>query len=322
MPAGRIALLIAALGSIGAADVMARVYTAAQVVSYWPGARVSAALTNPIAALSLPSASTGTGNNDGNFSPYNPHYAGGEIVQVGEGGSLTLRLERFVHPLSGVPSLGVWENIFLLMGSGGLSGSPAAVFGADSAWVEASADGINFVPAGFFTFSWFGNYWTESSGPYAKTGGGDRADFGRPHGLGLAEFSGLTYAGIMSLLNGTAGGTWIDLTTSGLERVGWIRFSGIPAGTTLEIDAVAINSALAGEPTALPQLRIEIAGELTRVTIPSSLTHAIYQLQHSELPSQGWVNLGPVLSGTGGDLVFTDETTPRPDKRFYRIVIP
>lgn len=322
MRAVRRFLLVTAMGVVSGQAASGTVYTAAEVTGYTPGSGVSSSLTDPSAALSLPSASTGSGTADGNFSPFNPHYRAGEIVQIGHGGQITLRLERFVHPLPGTPSLGVWENVFLVMGSGDLAGSPASVFGADSAMLEASADGINFYPVGVFSFDWFGNYWTDSSGPYAKLPGSIRADFGNPHGRSLPEFSDLSYDGVLSLLNGTGGGTWIDLSASGLDRVGWVRFSGVSAGLTLEIDAVAINSALAGAPTSVPALRLEVAAEANQITFPGSLAHAVYRLQSSDDLTQNWQNLGEAIQGTGGDLLFTDSSSPRPAKRFYRVLLP
>jgi len=265
---------------------------------------------------------TGTNSWDGNFSPFNSHYGNREIVQVGQGGHITLRLERFVHPLQGVPSIGVWENVFLVTGVDGRVGTPPGLFGADSAFVEASADGINFVSAGFIEFGWFGNYWADSLGPFAQISGSVRADFGRPHGRSPADFSGADYASVLSLLGGTAGGTWIDLSVTGLERVGWIRFSGVQSGATLEIDAVSINRALAGAPTSIPVLRLEAAAEANRITFPGSLSHAVYQLQFSDDLAQNWQNLGEPIQGTGNDLLFTDSSSPRPAKRFYRVLLP
>jgi hypothetical protein len=297
-------------------------YTAAEVASYAPGSGVFAGLAAPSAALGLPSAVTGTNSWDGNFSPFNSHYGNGEIVQVGQGGHITLRLERFVHPSPGVASIGVWENVFLVTGVDGRVGTPPGLFGADSAFLEASADGINFVPVGFFEFGWFGNYWADSLGPYATSPGSIRADFGRPHGKSVLDFSGADYASVLSLLGGTAGGTWIDLSVTGLERVGWIRFGGVPVGGTLEIDAVSINRALAGAPTSIPALRLEVAAEANRITFPGSLTHAVYQLQFSDDLAQTWQSLGEAIQGTGSDLLFIDSSSPRPAKRFYRVLLP
>jgi len=298
------------------------VYTAAEVASYVPGSGVFQGLTAPAAALGLPSAVTGTNSWDGNFSPFNSHYGNGEIVQVGQGGHITLRLERFVHPSPGVPSIGVWENVFLVTGVDGRVGTPPGLFGADSAFVEASADGTNFVSAGFIEFGWFGNYWADSLGPFAQITGSVRADFGRPHGRSLADFSGADYASVLSLLGGTAGGTWIDLSVTGLERVGWVRFSGVQSGATLEIDAVSINGALAGAPTIRPQLRIELGSAAAKIFLQNSLAHATYQLQRTGDLSQEWQNLGAAQLGNGGELAFVDETNPRPSRAYYRVTLP
>jgi hypothetical protein len=318
----RVALLAALLGGGGVVFAAgAVVYTAAEVVDYQPGSGVSPALTTPAAVLSLPSASTGASAADGNFSPFNPHYRPGEIVQVGHGGHLTLRLERFVRVEPGVFHLGVWENVFLAATSEGLVSQPPGLFGVDTADVEVSADGMNFVSLGPVAFPGFGNFWADSSGPYSKTSGIIRADFGRPFNRDLSQLAGANFEQVLAFLEGTAGGTWIDLSPSGLSHVGWVRFSGVTEGQTLEIDAIAINTALAGAPTALPRLTI-VHNNVGRVMLPHSLPHASYQLQFSDDLAAGWHDLGEPLPGSGAELVFNDPTTPRPASRFYRIILP
>ena len=298
------------------------VYTGAEVAAYESGFGVSTALTNPSSALSLPSASTGSGSTDGNFSPFNPHYRPGEIVQVGQGGYLTLRLERFVRVEPDQWHLGVWENVFLVAGIGGVVGHPPGFFGGDTANVEVSADGINFVNLGPVAFSGFGNYWADSSGPYSKTSGNVRADFGRPFNRDLSLLAGANYEQVLAFLEGTAGGTWIDLSPSGLSQVGWVRFSGVAAGQTLEIDAIAINTSLAGAPTALPRLTIGEA-PFRSVALSHSLPHAQYQLQFSDDLTTGWHDLGSAVPGNGGELILHDlTTTALSSNRFYRVVLP
>jgi hypothetical protein len=298
----------------------ATVYTGAEVVAYEPGAGVWSSLTAPEAAVGLPSASSGTGPSDGNFSPFNPHYRPGEIVQVGAGGNLTVRLERFVRVTPQQRHLGVWENIFLVAASGGVVGSPPSVFGADSAIVEVSANGTDFVSLGPVNFSVFGNHWADSPGPYSKTPGTLRADFGRPFTGDLASLGGATYAEVLGFLDGTAGGTWIDLSPSGLDRVGWVRFSGVAAGMTLEIDAVTINTALAGEPTLVPRLLVLDPARPGHLVLDRSLPHARYQLEVSDNLALGWRKHGEAKFGTGAELDFTDHETP--PRRFYRVVLP
>jgi hypothetical protein len=242
-------------------------------------------------------------------------------VQVGQGGHLTLRLERFVRIEPGHRHLGVWENVFLVAGTGGLVGYPPGFFGGDAANVEVSADGTNYVSLGPVVFSGIGNYWADSAGPYSKTSGTVRADFGRPFKQDLSQLAGADYGQVLAVLDGTAGGTWIDLSPSGLSQVGWVRFSGVGPDQTLEIDAIAINTELAGAPTKVPRL-LMAENNLGSVTLPQSLPHASYQLQFSDDLAKGWRYLGEPLPGNGAELVFNDPTNPPPTNRFYRVVLP
>ena len=304
----------------------AALYTASEVVEYRSGMEPPGAFSSPSAALGLPSEITGSSPWDGNYSAFNAHYAPAEIVQIGPGGRLTLRLERFVRIEPGHRHLGVWENVFLVAGSDGLVGNPPGVFGEDSAVVEVSANGTDFVSVGVIHFNRFGNYWADSLGPYSKTSGSIRADFGRPFLGNLSALAGADYGKVLEFLDGTAGGTWIDLSQSGLEKVGWVRFSGVAPGLTLEIDAVAINTSLAAEPTVKPRLAINPA-QPAHVILASTARHATYQLQIADDLSSGWRNHGDALPGTGGELAFHDpdigQTNSRaPLRRFYRVLLP
>jgi len=236
-------------------DAHAAVYTAVEVVDYTAGTGVSASLENPSAALGLPNPTVpgAFGHPASNYNPFTPHWDGNNIVQIGFGGQITLRLERFVAVTPSLLELGVWENVFLAQGTGpaGTAGNPAAVAGADSSEVFVSDDGVSFISVGMITFNWFGNYWADSPGP-ASTGGTSIADFGAPFTGQLSGFNGLGYADVLAQLGGTAGGTWIDLDASGLARVGWVRFSGVASGYTLELDGLAINTSLA-ETSTIPE---------------------------------------------------------------------
>lgn len=249
---GVLAAVVAVL--IAAREPAMAAYPAVEVVSYTPGNGTSPTLRSPGAALGLPGPTVpgSFGYPASNFNPFTPHWSGDHIVQVGFGGGITLRLERFVTVSPAAPELGVWENVFLVQqGAPGTATDPAVAAGADTCAVEVSADGLSFVPAGTFTFNRFGNYWVDSPGPTAA-GGTVLADFGAPFTGALAGFDGLAYADVLAQLAGTGGGTWLDLDAAGLSQVGWVRFTGVASGQTLELDAVAINSALAG-PTTAPE---------------------------------------------------------------------
>ena len=223
------------------------------VVNYTAGSGVGS-FTNPNAALGKPGALAGSSV----FSPFNPHFQPSQLARIGEGGSLTLQLENFVIVAPGVRELGIWENIGLADTAfpNGTAGAPATVFGADSAIVEVSADNVSWFQVNgglpvFFTLP--GNYYANSTGAFTASAPAVPvlADFGKPFTGMLSDFNGQTYGQVLATLDGSAGGTWLDLDSTGLAQVGFVRFSGLAPGQTLEIDAVGINGSLIG--AAVPE---------------------------------------------------------------------
>ena len=80
-----------------------------------------------------------------------------------------------------------------------------------------------------------------------------------------ADYDGKNYNEIVGLLDGSGGGTWLDLDGTGLSEVGYIRFSvaddgDVDTDLNFELDAVSINSNLVGgvvpEPTSLGLLMV------------------------------------------------------------------
>ena len=62
---------------------------------------------------------------------------------------------------------------------------------------------------------------------------------------------------VLDLLDGSGGGTWLDLSSSGLSQVGYVRFrvdDDLIAGPPLnfELDAVSIRSGFSGAPVPEP----------------------------------------------------------------------
>lgn len=66
----------------------------------------------------------------------------------------------------------------------------------------------------------------------------------------------------------------------------------------------------------LPQVSIQVSS--VSVIWPTETNHA-YQLQYSLTLTSGWSNLGPVVQGTGTNIVFTDSVLGQP-RRFYRVL--
>lgn len=245
-----------------AAPAMATPFYADFVESYNPGATPAGTLFTPGSALGPPTLVTGAGLGFPNVvNPFSPPFEASEIVSIGEGGQLTLRLSNFVLPQSG-PEIGVFTNAGLAdatfsfdenakSAAALVAGDGATTFSIDSAHVEVSADGVNFVSLGTVQFSMPTNAYVDVANPFSGTAGSVVADFRQPYTGGLATLADSTYAEMVTTLGGSGGGTWLDISGSGLSQVGWVRFSvadDLNVGTALnfELDAVSIANGAAG----------------------------------------------------------------------------
>lgn len=80
----------------------------------------------------------------------------------------------------------------------------------------------------------------------------------------INDFAGQTESGILSDLKGTAGGTWLDLSSTGLSTVKYVEFT-VPAGDSAFINAVALSNdqpVVVPEPAALGLLFVPVVGLL------------------------------------------------------------
>ena len=127
-------------------------------------------------------------------------------------------------------------------------------------WVGSEADAslINFdIPSNYFnpsdpsTVGPDGNY-----APTTIAADTPTADFSQPFLGTLASFSSESWSQVLSTLNGSAGGTWLDTADSGLTTINYLQFS-VPstAGNSMYIQAVA---GVAPEPQAFPMLLIPL----------------------------------------------------------------
>lgn len=269
-------LLVASLATTAAAQF------AVHVVSYDSGTTPTDGYLNAPAALGGPEHYSGEGVFPGVVSPFNPPYLSTELVSIGESGHLTLRLSNYVLPLAGGPEIGVFSNAGIIDVDypNGKAGSPASTFGFDSAVVEVSADGSNWVSLGWQDFDIPANGYTDLIEPYSTVVGNALSDPQLPFAGDLNAFSGLPYvdAGgpdMLELLAGSAGGKWLDISTTGLAQVGFIRFSvaddgNAGAGKNFELDAVSIARAAVGAPTVPePGTMLMIVAALAVTPTPS-----------------------------------------------------
>lgn len=244
-----------------------------QVISYSPGnTPPPGGYTNSSVALGSPQRIAGESSPwPSEVTVFNGPFANDEIVSIGEGGHLTLRLSNFVLPDPSGPEIGVFENIFLIDGEfDGVVDSPASQFGGDSAEVAVSEDGDSWVTLGTFLFDLPTQGSTDLSGT--------PSDYQKPFTGSLNSFANLPYDhatddDVFDLLDGSGGGNWLDISGTGLSKVGYIRFSvedDLNAGTSLnfELDAVSISvTAMGGvvpEPSSLALVTTMVIGAVMR----------------------------------------------------------
>jgi hypothetical protein len=188
---------------------------------------------NPAAAFGKPNPIVGSGFFAGAVSPFNAHYENTDLVAIGRGGTITLAFAAPV-PVGPGREIGVHTSASLNDASypSATAGSPAQTFanleyGADrTAVVEVAQTAGNFVSLGRVKFDVPSNFYRDSNDAYLFQGSASEADFGRPFAGNLASFDGKTFPQMLTLLDGSAGGTWLDVPENvGLTAVNFIRFS-------------------------------------------------------------------------------------------------
>jgi hypothetical protein len=204
--------------------------------------------SDPTAALGALQGDTGFGG----MNPFNPPFSASQIVGISPGGELTLHMSSPV-PTSG-KTLGVFSNAGLNDASSDGSGQadPTAqtldeAFGETDpeAVVKVSQDGMNFIALNGgnpILFTNPSNYYLNNAiSNFDEPLGGPIADQSQPFLGTLSDFNGLTFAQIkQNVLNGSAGGNWLDLSGTGLAQVNYVRFD-VPADATygMVVDSVS-----------------------------------------------------------------------------------
>jgi hypothetical protein len=245
-----------------------------QVVSYHPGDDSSAGYRDPGAALGMlkPVADPIFGNSI--LSPFNPPYLPDDLVIVGAGGELTLKLARPVAAQAG-PEIGVFCNNGLIDISypTGQNQVPAGFFSeAPRAIVSVSRDGTNFVPlfsGNPFTFDGVSNYYADlGPNPSSTTTPGDvLAAMDKPFLAPLSAFDGLDWIATRTLLDGSAGGRWLDISSTGLATAQYVRFE-VPAGADYRMVLDAVSGAKLLSRPPIPPNGDDRAGGGDRSSIP------------------------------------------------------
>ena len=260
---GALAAAVLAVASFGQTADAA--YFADHVVSYDPGNATD--YTDPNAALGKPHHLVSEDTiYQSVLSPFNPAWETSQLTRIGQGGHLTVQLSHYALPTAGL-QLGVFVNVGLIDAGGWLSptgqaSNPAATFNAveDSIVIEVSQDGLNFIAlnnANPIVMNLPTNYYN-NAGPYDvdPPANPEDADFAKTFNATLSDFDGLTWTQILDLLDGSAGGNWLDFSDTGLSQVGYVRFS-LPenhpdTNADFELLALAVAHDALGSPVPEP----------------------------------------------------------------------
>jgi hypothetical protein len=226
---------------------------AGSVVSYAAGDGIGASYQNPQAALGMPAGDTSFGV----LTPFNAAFLGSHIVGIGAGGSLVLDLDPSAATgASAGATIGVHAAVGLIdtdwpNGNAGPVATPYT--NARSAEVLVSDNGSRWHSLGSRTFDVPTNFYSQGvTTPGLQMEPGTQvADFTKPFTRPLGDFDGKAWPAILTLLDGSAGGEWLDLSTVPYPAVNFIRFDA-GAGQTMYVDAVAVVP----EPASLGMLLI------------------------------------------------------------------
>ena len=217
---------------------------AVAAISYDPGVGGAPGYTDVHSILGPPERFTGEGIFPSVVSEFSPPYGTDEILSIGSGGHVVV---VFNQPVTDDPN-NLYGIDLLIFGNTGLidvdypNGVVGGVFGNDGGVVEVSPNGKDWTPVN--TVAADGPWPTigyVDSGPYDTVPGTVLTDFTRPvdPALTLNDFMGLTHEQVIEKYRGSGGGAGIDLASTGLSSIQYVRIS-VPAGAkNVEIDALA-----------------------------------------------------------------------------------
>ncbi len=214
------------------------------------------AYADPNAAVGPVEPIVGPGAFQSLYSPFNPHFESNSMVVFGVGGSLTLKFNTAL-PVTGGPEIGVFTSAGLVDTSfpNGTTGPVAMTFASQeygaqrSAIVEVGSSLADMHSLGRVVFANPGNYYANVADETAAVAppGAIPADFGKPFTQPLSAFDNQDFAGALNVtMDGSAGGTWIDVPTNlGISEVDFVRFSDplwmLPDGSTATILHIRIR---------------------------------------------------------------------------------
>lgn len=213
---------------------------ASQVVSYDPGTNPASGFTSSAAAIGSPTRYTGVGVFPGAVTPFNPPFMNTEIVSLGIGGSLVV---GFDQPVTNSPSHPFGIDLLVFGNAGYIdtnfpTGTAGGLFGAGQGRIEVSQNGSTwFTISGVEADGAFPTLgYADLTDPYATSPGSVFTDFTKPVNPAFNP-AGLTFSQIVAGYAGSGGGTGVDIASTGLGSISFVRITNVGATGTVEIDA-------------------------------------------------------------------------------------
>ena len=225
--------------------------TADSVTSYTPGDFTNSPQFKPDQTSTTATGPLTGDTTFGGLNPFNPPFDSTQITGIGAGGQLTLHMSSPV-PTSG-QTLGVFSSAGLddVSPDGtGVAGNPAQTLDEafdetdPEASVAVSQDGktwFNLNGGNPILFTNPTNYYLDQSiSSFFESLGTQIADQSKPFTGTLSDFSGLDFDQIKTLLAGSAGGTWLDLSGVPVSSINFVQFS-VPSNATygMAVDSVS-----------------------------------------------------------------------------------
>jgi hypothetical protein len=240
---------------VGFSATSSRAGFASAVLNYSAGTGIGATYQDPASALGMPHADTSFGV----LTPFNGAFLGSHIVGIGAGGSLALRLAD-TAPTGAGATIGVHASVTFVDTAwpNGQAAAPVTLVNNPRvADVFVSDDGLRWHALGGRTFDIPTNFYSQgvTTPGFQEQPGTQVADFTKPFPRDLSDFDGRNWSSMLALLDGSAGGEWLDLTDVPYPGVNYVRFDVTEPGQSMYVDAVAVVP----EPTAFVAV-VTVAG--------------------------------------------------------------
>ncbi len=225
------------------------------VIDFVSGVGAEPGYDDPVTAVGAPERFTGEDGYPGVVSVFYPPFGVDEIVSLGCGGVLEV---AFDEPVTDDPANPHGVDLLVFGNTGFIdadwpNGRVGGLFGADGGTLEVSTDGSTWVEVPLVAAD--GPLPTNGYldvGPYDFEPGTVESVFTRPVDptVTVADLLGLSYAEILAVYDGSGGGVGIDLATTGLAEIFFVRVTNACPGESVnvEIDAFCdVAPRLAGD---------------------------------------------------------------------------